>query len=59
MKPAKAYDCETCKDSGTVARFTSNGNYKCAGPVPEDARRCFEAFCDCPQGASLQREEHR
>lgn len=52
-------ECERCKDSGTIARFTSTGHYKCAGPVPEDARRCFEDFCECPEGAKLEREWHR
>ncbi len=38
-------ECEYCKGSGEVAYFTRNGHYKCAGPVPDDARGCFPGKC--------------
>lgn len=51
------FECEWCKDSGTIARFTRTGGYKCAGPVPEDARGCYEDICErCPEGRKAQRE---
>ena len=59
MNSAKHYGCELCRDSGICAHYTSNGHYKCAGPVPEDARHCFEAFCTCPLGVQMEREERR
>lgn len=60
LKRAKAYDCDHCRDSGTIARHTHGGGYKCAGPVPEDARGCYEDFCDqCPEGAAARREWNR
>jgi hypothetical protein len=53
----KSYDCEQCRDSGTVARSSITGMYKFAGPVPEDARRVYEDFCDdCAEGQKMRRE---
>lgn len=57
MADNKPYECDHCRDSGTVARFVSTGNYKCAGPVPDNARGCYETYCDCPIGMGLRREE--
>lgn len=57
MIPAKSYECELCRDSGVVARFTRSGGYKCAGPFPDDARGCYEDLCDCPEGVKARREE--
>lgn len=59
MKPAKAYECEQCRDYGTIARHTGSGSYRCAGPVPDDARGCYEDYCDCPEGAKLIREDRQ
>ena len=39
-------ECPRCAGSGEIACFTRNGHYKCAGPVPDDARGCFPAKCD-------------
>lgn len=39
-------ECEHCKGWGEIACFTRNGHYKCAGPVPEDARGVFPSKCD-------------
>jgi len=39
-------DCRHCAGSGEIACFTRNGHYKCAGPVPDDARGCFAVKCD-------------
>ena len=38
-------ECSKCKGSGEIACFTRNGHYKCAGPVPDDARGVFSATC--------------
>lgn len=50
-------ECEQCKDSGVIARFTRTGEYKCAGPVPDHARGCYEDLCSCPEGQKARREE--
>jgi len=38
-------ECEHYKGSGEIACFTRNGHYKCAGPVPDDARGVFAGKC--------------
>jgi hypothetical protein len=51
--------CDLCKDYGIVARRVNTGTYVCAGPVPEDARRVYEDFCECEEGQRMRSEDRR
>jgi hypothetical protein len=40
-------ECERCNGSGELAYRTRDGSFKCAGPIPDDARgvssgKCYE-----------------
>jgi hypothetical protein len=37
--------CEYCNGSGEIACSTRTGRYRCAGPVPDDARGVFAGTC--------------
>lgn len=53
-------DCELCNDTGLVARRnTYPCAYVCPGPVPEDARNVYEAYCECETGNAMWRAERR
>jgi hypothetical protein len=38
-------ECSKCRGSGEIACRTRDGSYKCAGPVPDDARGVFSVNC--------------
>lgn len=41
-------ECECCRGSGELAYRTRDGSFKCAGPVPDDAKGVFVGKCyDC------------
>jgi hypothetical protein len=53
-------DCELCNDTGLGAKRNRYPcAYVCPGPVPDDARGVFEAFCDCEVGESARRRDRR
>ena len=49
-------NCEMCNDTGWMCCFIRSGEWKCAGPAPDDARGCYDVTCECEEGDARRYE---